>query len=64
MREEIFAKVRQIYQYIEDWIRPDPEQPTWKQVLMFILKLPALVILLLLSPVFLVLLLVLFIIAL
>lgn len=40
-----------IYYYAKDWMRPSPKHPLVLQVLIFILKLPALILFLTLSPV-------------
>jgi len=40
-----------IYYFAKDWMRPSPKQPLVIQILLFIIKLPALILFLTLSPV-------------
>lgn len=40
-----------IYEEVYYWMRPNPKQPVYIQVLMFILKLPVVLIILTLSPI-------------
>ena len=40
-----------IYYFAKDWMKPSPKQPLVVQVLLFIIKLPALILFLTLSPV-------------
>jgi len=39
------------YYYVKDFMRPTPEQPKALQILIFILKLPVLILFLIFSPV-------------
>lgn len=64
VREEIQRRIADLYKTIENWMRPDKSHPVVVQILLFILKLPILFILLLLSPILLVVLLALFLLAL
>lgn len=57
MGDEIKGKMLAFYIRIEDWMRPSKKHPVLLQVLIFILKLPVLLLLLALSPVVLVILL-------
>lgn len=62
--DEIKGNIAYIYSMIEDWMRPNKSHPIILQVLLFILKLPVLLVILLLSPILLVVLLLVFLIAL
>lgn len=64
VREEITRRITEFYILIETWMRPNKSQPVVVQILVFILKLPVLILLLLLSPVLFMVLLLLFILAL
>ncbi|GEM_PF-3461666 len=63
-REEIWETVSSTYKTLENWVRPKKGQPIFLQIVIFILKLPVLFLLLLFSPVLLVILLLVFLIAL
>jgi hypothetical protein len=43
--------IAEIYYMVEDWMRPSPKHSKFLQVVLFIIKLPALVVLLLVSPI-------------
>src|SRR5690606_2531746 len=62
--EEITEATSSAYTKLRDWIRTKKGQPLFLQIVMFILKLPVLLLLSLLSPVLLVVLLLVFLIAL
>lgn len=64
IREEIWEAISSAYKALENWVRPKQGQPIVLQILIFVLKLPVLFLLLLLSPVLLVVLLLVFLIAL
>lgn len=67
-KKTVFAELREnlvaLYRKFEDWLRPKKGQPLLIQIIVFILKLPLLFLLILLSPVLLVVLLLVFMIAL
>lgn len=50
-KETAESLVSLIYYFAKDWMRPSPKQHIVLQVLIFILKLPVLILLLALSPV-------------
>ncbi|MCF1714616.1 hypothetical protein L0U88_08265 [Flavihumibacter sp. RY-1] len=52
--EEIKSGIRKLLNKAVTWMKPDKEQPTLVQILVFIIKLPILLLMLLLSPVLLV----------
>jgi len=62
--DEIKETISSAYRKLEDWVLPKKGQPLFLQIVVFVLKLPVLLLLLLLSPVLLVLLLLVFLIAL
>ncbi|PRD47182.1 hypothetical protein C5745_12290 [Sphingobacterium haloxyli] len=64
IREEIWEVISTAYKRLENWVRPKKGQPVLLQILIFVLKLPVLFLLLLFSPVLLVVLLLVFLIAL
>ncbi|OBX23282.1 hypothetical protein LX77_03760 [Gelidibacter algens] len=43
--------IADMYYMVEDWMRPSPKRPKFLQVILFIIKLPALVVLLAVSPI-------------
>ncbi|HMR18195.1 MAG TPA: hypothetical protein PKA53_02750 [Sphingobacterium sp.] len=63
-REEIWETVLSAYKALENWVRPKKGQHILLQIVIFILKLPVLFLLLLFSPILLVILLLVFLIAL
>lgn len=52
--QEIRAGILSAFKALEHWVRPQKNQPVFIQVLLFILKIPILLLLLVLSPVLLV----------
>ena len=52
------------YQKVRDWMKPDKDQPVAIQVILFIVKLPILIIVMALSPIFLILMIIAFLVAL
>lgn len=52
--QEIKDVLTQAFMALADWVRPNKDQSPMLQVVMFVLKLPVLLLLLLLSPVLLV----------
>jgi hypothetical protein len=45
------STIAMFYDLIQNWMRPSPNHPTFLKVLIFIIKLPVLLIVLALSPV-------------
>lgn len=64
IRNEVTQIVSSAYKFLEDWVRPKKGQSPFVQIIVFILKLPVLLLLLMLSPVLLVVLMLIFLIAL
>lgn len=51
IKETKSTLIADVYYTIEDWMRPSPKQSKFVQVVLFIIKLPALVVLLAVSPI-------------
>lgn len=52
------------YEKVRDWMKPNKNQPVPLQVILFIVKLPVLIIVMALSPIFLILMIIAFVVAL
>lgn len=48
---ELRDRLSALYRAIENWVRPDPTQAMYLQILTFLVKLPVLILILALSPV-------------
>lgn len=62
--EEIWEAISSAYKALENWVRPNKNQPVILQIVLFIAKLPVLFLLLLFSPILLIILLLIFFLAL
>lgn len=60
LRDEIKRKMLTMLQQFKDWLLPPKEQPLLLKLLVFLIKLPVLLIVLALSPVFIIILLLVF----
>ncbi len=63
-RTGVVTSIIHIYEKIRDWMKPSKDQPVVLQVVLFILKLPILIAVLALSPIFLILMIIAFVVAL
>lgn len=45
------STIAMVFDMIQNWLRPHPKQPKFVQVILFIIKLPVLLVLLVLSPI-------------
>ncbi|HRB64907.1 MAG TPA: hypothetical protein PLL63_09900 [Niabella sp.] len=64
LRNELKRKILNLLRQFKDWLFPIKEQPLILKILLFLIKLPVLLIVLALSPVFIIILLLVFVMAL
>jgi hypothetical protein len=64
LRNELKRKILNLLRQFKDWLFPVKEQPLILKILLFLIKLPVLLIVLALSPVFIIILLLVFVMAL